>query len=132
MFSAKTYVERRQDLRKNVQSGGSLLFLGNEEAPMNYFDNTYRYRQDSSFLYFFGLSQPGLAAIIDLDEGMDTIYGDELTIDHVVWMGTHLTLAQNAEAAGVGKPGTSDQPRPPRPHSHSGLKTSEGPLNAYP
>jgi len=109
MFSARTYAERRQNLRKNVQSSGILLFLGNEEAPMNYFDNTYRYRQDSSFLYFFGLSQPGLAAIIDLDEGTDTIYGDDLTIDHVVWMGTHPTLAQNAEAAGVGKTGTSDQ-----------------------
>jgi len=109
MFSAETYVERRRNLRKNVQSGGILLFLGNEEAPMNYFDNTYRYRQDSSFLYFFGLSHPGLAAIIDLDEGTDTIYGDDLTIDHVVWMGTHPTLAQNAEAAGIDKTGTSAQ-----------------------
>lgn len=109
MFSAKTYAERRRHLIQNVQSGGILLFLGNDEAPMNYFDNTYRYRQDSSFLYFFGLSQPGLAAIIDLDEGTDTIYGDDLTIDHIVWMGTHPTLAQNAEAAGIDKTGTSDQ-----------------------
>ncbi|MGI9570417.1 MAG: aminopeptidase P family protein, partial [Desulfobulbia bacterium] len=109
MFSEKTYVERRQNLRNKIQSGGLLLFLGNDEAPMNYFDNTYRYRQDSSFLYFFGLNQPGLAAIIDLDEGTDTIYGDDLTIDHVVWMGSHPTVTQNAEAVGVGNTGTSDQ-----------------------
>ncbi len=64
-----------------------LLFLGNDEQGLNYEDNTFRYRQDSTFLYYFGLSFAGLSAIIDIDEDKEIIFGDELTIDHIVWMG---------------------------------------------
>lgn len=87
MFAKETYVERRNRLKTTV-GHGLLLFLGNEESGMNYEDNTYPYRQDSSFLYFFGLSYAGLAAVIDIDEDKEFIFGDELTIDHIVWMGT--------------------------------------------
>lgn len=68
---------------------------------MNYEDNTYHFRQDSTFLYFFGLPYAGLAAVIDLDEDKEIIFGDELTIDHIVWMGTQPTLHEKAQRVGV-------------------------------
>jgi Xaa-Pro aminopeptidase len=100
MFSRDTYQTRRKNLRAKIGSG-LVLLLGNSESPMNYADNCYRFRQDSSFLYFFGLDQPGLAAVIDLDEGREIIFGDELTIDHIVWMGDLPTVAARAEMVGV-------------------------------
>lgn len=100
MFSKQTYVDRRNALKKAVGSG-ILLFPGNDEAPCNYADNTYWYRQDSNFLYFFGLSYPGLNAIIDIDENKEIIFGDELTIDHIVWMGTQPTIQEKGELIGV-------------------------------
>jgi Xaa-Pro aminopeptidase len=100
MFSSETYRQRRMELQGRIE-GGLLLFLGNSESPMNYADNCFPFRQDSSFLYYFGLSQPDLAAVIDVDEGMALIFGDELTIDHIVWMGDLPTLAKRAEMVGV-------------------------------
>ena len=100
MFSRETYETRRKNLRAKMDSG-LVLLLGNSESPMNYADNCYRFRQDSSFLYFFGLDQPDLAAVIDLDEGRDIIFADELTIDHIVWMGDLPTVAARAEMVGV-------------------------------
>lgn len=100
MFAKETYVARRRQLKKSVGSG-LLLFLGNDECGMNYEDNTYDYRQDSSFLYFWGLSYAGLAAVIDIDEDREIIFGDELTIDHIVWMGTQPTLHEKAQRVGV-------------------------------
>ena len=88
MFDKETYVQRRALLKKNIGSG-VLLFLGNDEQGLNYEDNAFRYRQDSTFLYYFGLSFAGLSAIIDIDEDKEIIFGDELTIDHIVWMGRH-------------------------------------------
>ena len=79
---------------------GLILLLGNSESPMNYADNCYRFRQDSSFLYFFGLDQPDLAAVIDLDEGREIIFGDELTIDDIVWMGHLPTVADTGRTGG--------------------------------
>ena len=66
MFAKETYINRREALKKSVGSG-ILLFFGNEEVGMNYADNTYHFRQDSTFLYFFGLNYAGLSAIIDID-----------------------------------------------------------------
>jgi Xaa-Pro aminopeptidase len=100
MFSKETYRRRRAELQSRID-GGLLLFLGNGESPMNYADNCYPFRQDSSFLYYFGLDQPDLAAVIDLDEGATVIFGDELTIDHIVWMGDLPTVAERAEMVGV-------------------------------
>ena len=68
---------------------------------MNYADNTYHFRQDSTFLYFFGLPYAGLSAIIDIDNNREIIFGDELTIDAIVWMGTQPTLKEKSEAAGT-------------------------------
>lgn len=79
MFAKETYIQRRALLKKNIGSG-VLLFLGNDEQGLHYEDNTFRYRQDSTFLYYFGLSFAGLSAIIDIDEDKEIIFGDELTI----------------------------------------------------
>ncbi|MCK5776397.1 MAG: aminopeptidase P family protein [Bacteroidales bacterium] len=106
MFSKETYIKRRQKLAKDV-SDGILLFIGNSESPMNYTDNTYRYRQDSSFLYFFGLNHPDLAAIIDVESGEETIYGDDYTIDHIVWMGNQATIKERADTCGIQKTATT-------------------------
>ena len=100
MFSADTYNKRRDALLSSFD-GGLLLFLGNTESPMNYGDNPYPFRQDSSFLYYFGLAQPDLAGVVDVDAGTATIFGDELSIDHIVWMGDLPTLARRAEDVGV-------------------------------
>jgi Xaa-Pro aminopeptidase len=101
MFSKETYMARRAKLKQTVGSG-LLLFLGNDESGMNYADNTYHFRQDSTFLYFFGLSYAGLHAIIDIDNDREIIFGDELTIDAIVWMGTQPTLKEKGESIGIG------------------------------
>jgi Xaa-Pro aminopeptidase len=100
MFQAQTYVDRRARLRDRVGTG-LLLFLGNDESPANYAANTYRFRQDSTFLYYFGLDRPGCAALMDLDEGRTAVFGDDATLDDVVWTGPLPTLAELARDAGV-------------------------------
>ena len=100
MFSKETYMARRAKLKQTIGSG-LLLLLGNDESGMNYADNTYHFRQDSTFLYFFGLPYAGLSAIIDIDNDKEIIFGDELTIDAIVWMGTQPTLKEKSEAAGA-------------------------------
>ena len=101
MFAAETYIARRKRLRGQMDSG-VLLFLGNDESPMNYADNPYPFRQDSSFLYFFGLNYAGLAGIVDVDEDKDIVFGDDLTVEDIVWMGKQPTLAENCLRAGLG------------------------------
>jgi Xaa-Pro aminopeptidase len=100
MFSAQTYVERRDRLKAQFGSG-LLLFLGNEESSMNYADNTYPFRQDSTFLYYFGVDRPGCTALIDLDEGRTVVFGDDLTLDDIVWTGAQPTLAELAGRAAI-------------------------------
>ncbi len=100
MFDAKLYAGRRQALRKQVKSG-LILFLGHDESPMNYPANTFPFRQDSSFLYFFGLDTPGLAAILDAEAGTERVYGDDIGIEDIIWMGYLPTVKQRALAVGV-------------------------------
>ncbi|MDR3181294.1 MAG: aminopeptidase P family protein [Prevotellaceae bacterium] len=100
MFTKEIYIQRRLRLREQVKKG-LILLLGNHEAPMNYPANTYRFRQDSSFLYFFGLDEPGLAAVIDLDAGAETLFGEEATMDDIVWMGPQRSLREKADKVGV-------------------------------
>lgn len=102
MFSKTTYTERRNRLRRELGEG-IILFAGNNEVGMNYKANPYNFRQDSNFLYFFGLDQPGLAALIDIDENEDVIFGDELTMEDVVWTGSMPTIAEQAAEVGVSK-----------------------------
>lgn len=100
LFSKETYIERRKNL-KNFFKEGVLLFLGNEESSSNFKDNWYPFRQDSSFLYFFGLDVPGLAAVIDIDGDGEIIFGDELSTEQLVWHGNKPKLADLAGAVGV-------------------------------
>jgi Xaa-Pro aminopeptidase len=100
MFKAEIYTGRRGQLRKQI-SEGVALFLANNESPMNYPDNTYHYRQDSSFLYFFGLDQAGLAGVMDFESGEDYLFGDDLSLDDIIWMGHQPSVKSLAEKAGI-------------------------------
>ena len=99
-FKKDTYIRRRAQLKRALGSG-LLLFLGNDETGMNYADNTYQFRQDSTFLYFFGLDYAGLAAVIDIYENREIVFGNELTIDDIVWTGTVPTLHERAQQGGI-------------------------------
>ncbi|MEZ4942699.1 MAG: aminopeptidase P family protein [Saprospiraceae bacterium] len=100
MFSATTYQTRRTRLKKDLKSGLA-LFLGNNDVGMNYPGNTYHFRQDSNFLYFFGLDKPGLAAVVDVDNDREIIFGDDLSIEDVVWMGAMPKMKTLAANVGV-------------------------------
>ena len=109
LFDKQVYTDRRQVLRQNIGSDGLILLLGNEESSMNYKDNTYLFRQDSSFLYYFGLDVAGLAAVIDTDTGEEVVFGNELTIDDIVWTGTLPTVSEMAALVGVTQTKPYDQ-----------------------
>lgn len=102
MFPKEIYIQRREKLRKSVGSG-LILLLGNDESPMNYADNAYHFRQDSTFLYFFGLNHPFLAAVMDCEKGTDSIYGNDLTVEDFVWTGPQPTIAEQSLQVGVTK-----------------------------
>ncbi len=100
MFETATYTGRRKRLHGQIDSG-LLLFLGNDESPMNYADNPFHYRQDSTFLYFFGLNFAGLVGVIDIDTGKDILFGNDLTVEDIVWMGTQPSLAERCQKVGI-------------------------------
>lgn len=102
MFSKETYVKRRTELKKLVKSGVIILF-GNNESPVNYPSNGYYpFRQDSSFLYYFGLNRDGLVGVIDIDEDKETLVGDDIDIEDIVWFGSVDSVSDMAACAGVG------------------------------
>jgi Xaa-Pro aminopeptidase len=100
MFKSEVFTRRREELRKKLKTGLA-LFIGNCEAPMNYPANTYHFRQDSDFLYFFGLDIPGFAGVIDFDSGKDWIFGNDLDMDDIIWMGLQPTVKDLASRCGV-------------------------------
>lgn len=100
MFEKSTYVNRRKAL-KNKGLKGVALIMGNVDSPMNYLDNTFHFRQDSTFLYFFGLDFQGLAGVIDFDNGEDYLFGDDVDIADIIWMGPQVALKENAAKVGV-------------------------------
>jgi len=100
MFAKEIYIARRSELKKIVQSG-VIVFTGNNDMPMNYPDNTYLFRQDSTFLYYFGLDFPGLAAIIDIEEDKEIIFGYDFTMADIIWMGHQDTLKEKAAEVGI-------------------------------
>ncbi len=102
MFSAKTYQARRSKLLERM-GAELLLFVGNDESAMNYPANTYLFRQDSSFLYYWGLDEPGLVAVINGDKDETIIFGDDISLDDVIWMGPQLTIKEKASQVGVEK-----------------------------
>jgi Xaa-Pro aminopeptidase len=102
LFSPETYHQRREALKQKIHSGIA-LFLGNTEASINYPSNTYAYRQDSSFVYFFGIAAPDLAACIDFDSGEEILFGTDFTVDDIIWMGNQPTIRELAQKTGVSK-----------------------------
>jgi Xaa-Pro aminopeptidase/Xaa-Pro dipeptidase len=100
MFDTATYIDRRRKLAAGMDSGLA-LFLGNDEAPLNYRDNHYHFRQDSTYLYFWGLNEANLAGTIDFDSGEEVLYGYEPTLDDIVWTGPLPTLGERGERIGV-------------------------------
>jgi Xaa-Pro aminopeptidase len=102
MFSPEIYSERRAKLREGL-GDGLVLFPANSNVPFNYPANIYTFRQDSSFLYFFGIDHPDLFGVMDLDDGNDFIFGNDLTIDDIIWMGDQPSVSEQARKAGVEK-----------------------------
>lgn len=100
MFSKDTYVNRRTKLKNKIENG-LVLITGNNDSPMNYKSNTYHFRQDSTFLYFFGIDLQGLAGIIDVDNDKEILFGDDYTIDDIIWMGPQTSLKEKAEKIGI-------------------------------
>jgi len=98
MFKPDTYKKRRDTLRKMLPEGGIVYFPGNTEVPFNYPDNTYKYRQDSTFIYYFGFQEPGLAAVMDIDEGTECLFGNDSTLSDIIWMGKQPSMSEKAAA----------------------------------
>ena len=101
MFCKQTYQSRRNELKRLVGSGVIILF-GNNESPCNYPSNAYSpFRQDSSFLYYFGLAHPGLVGVIDVDNDSELLFGDDIDIEDIVWYGSVDSVSQMAASVGV-------------------------------
>ncbi len=101
MFSKEVYQERRSRLSQMVESGIVVLF-GNNESPCNYPNNAYYpFRQDSSFLYYFGLRRDGLVGVIDIDQQQETLVGDDIDIEDIVWYGSVDSVNDMAAQCGV-------------------------------
>ena len=101
MFDKATYVNRRAKLKELVKSGIIILF-GNNESPCNFPANGYYpFRQDSSFLYYFGLNRDGLVGVIDIDNDIETLVGNDIDIEDIVWYGSVDSVHDMAESVGV-------------------------------
>ncbi len=100
MFKSEVYTRRRETLHKKIGSGIA-VFIGNVESSMNYPDNTYHFRQDSDFLYFFGLDMPGFAGVMDFDSGKDKLFGNDVDMDDIIWMGPQPTVKDLALLCGI-------------------------------
>ena len=107
MFNKEVYVNRRDQLRSKIDNG-IILILGNGDVPMNYNANPYLFRQDSSFLYFFGLNYQNLAGVIDVDAGTDYVFGNDVDMDDIIWMGPQASLNDRAKKVGVEKTAAFD------------------------
>ena len=102
MFSKAIYAARRKQLAELLKGQkGIAVFIGNAEAPAQYKDNCYKFRQDSTWLYYFGIDEPRFAATIDLETGEETLYADDVSIDDIIWMGPQPSVASRAADIGV-------------------------------
>ena len=104
MFKKETYAARREQLRKDI-GRGLILLPGNHEAPCNYKDNTYWFRQDSTFLYFFGLQREDVVGVIDCDNGKDYLFAEDYDIEDIVWTGPLPSVSELAASVGVDNSG---------------------------
>ena len=106
MFAKEVYVRRRQALLAKMQAAGEkglILFIGNAEAPAQYKDNCYKWRQDSTWLYYMGLDEPLMAATLDIETGEEVLYANDVDIDDIIWMGPQPSVESKAHAVGVEK-----------------------------
>ena len=102
MAECNKYADRRRVLRENMRGeSGIVVLLGNVDAPAQYRDNCYKWRQDSTWLYYFGIDEPRFAAVMDLDSGEETVFADDFSVDDIVWMGPMPSVQSLAEGAGV-------------------------------
>lgn len=104
MFAKEVYIRRRAALMAKMKEAGErgvILFVGNVEAPAQYKDNAYKFRQDSSWLYYFGLDEPRYAAVLDIDSGAECIFADDVDIDDIIWMGPQPSVASLSGSVGV-------------------------------
>lgn len=107
MFDKSIYIRRRKTLMDKMSATASegrrgiALFIGNAEAPAQYEDNCYKFRQDSTWLYYFGIDEPMFAAVLDLDEGTETIFADDVEIGDIIWMGPQSGVQSKAEGVGI-------------------------------
>lgn len=102
MFQKEIYVNRRARLIEKIDKG-IILLLGNSEASANYPANTYKFRQDSSFLYYFGLNEPDLAAVLDAESGEQVLFGNDVDIDDIIWMGPQPSMVEKGAKIGIAK-----------------------------
>ncbi|MDE5731316.1 MAG: aminopeptidase P N-terminal domain-containing protein [Alistipes sp.] len=100
MFQAEIYAARRAELRRRL-GAGIILIPGNMLTSNNYPNNTYYFRQDSSFLYYFGLNTPALVGVLDADTGEDALYGDDFTVEDIIWTGPQPSLRELGATVGV-------------------------------
>ena len=100
MFKSEVYTKRREELHKKIKSGIA-LFISNIEAPLNYPANPYHFRQDSDFLYFFGIDLPGFTGVMDFDSGKDRLFGNDYEMDDIIWMGPQPTIKELAMKCGI-------------------------------
>ncbi|MGM9788104.1 MAG: aminopeptidase P family protein [Candidatus Cryptobacteroides sp.] len=102
MFNKETYIRRRAELFKKLSGqSGVAVFIGNADSPAQYRDNCYKFRQDSTWLYLFGLDRANLAATIDLESGESTLYGDDVSIDDIIWTGPVPSISELAQSVGI-------------------------------
>ena len=106
MFTKEVYVRRRQTLLAKMREAGQsglVLFVGNAEAPAQYKDNCYKWRQDSSWLYFLGLDEPLMAAVLSIDSGEEILFADDVDIDDIIWMGPQPSVESKAALVGISR-----------------------------
>jgi Xaa-Pro aminopeptidase len=104
MFAKEVYVRRRRTLLEKMRASGQnglVLFIGNAEAPAQYKDNCYKWRQDSCWLYYFGLDEPLMAAVLSIDSGEEILFADDVEIDDIIWMGPQPSVQSKAESVGI-------------------------------
>ena len=106
MFAKEVYVSRRATLLAKMREAGQngiILFVGNAEAPAQYKDNCYKWRQDSSWLYYWGLDEPMMAAVMSIDSGEEILFADDVEIDDIIWMGPQPSVESKAASVGVSR-----------------------------
>ncbi len=104
MFESSVYDSRRRKLAASLRdrgAGGSVLLASHSESPINYPDNCYPFRQDSNWLYFIGLNEPAMTALIDIADGSAILFGDDVSMDDMIWTGPKRGVAELAALSGI-------------------------------